>query len=766
MKKLCLLLSSVLLFCGASAAIITTKTPGAPGSWTIFSKSFTLKSADAPVFMQIAADSKYWLWVNGELNVFEGGIKRGPTPTDTYVDVFTSLKGLKPGRNKIDILLWYFGKDGFSHKSRPVAGIDVLLRIGKQEIMSDGSWKALKHPAYYVPLEEKPNFRLSESNIGYDGVKHIEFWKPGFVTSSWPDAVVVNPADAQWGKYVPRPIPQWKDSGLKPYTRVEQKDSVWIAYLPYNAQVTPYLRVKSPRGKEIDIRTDNYNGGSEKNVYARYRTRNGVQSYESLGWMNGHQVIYTIPRDVKVLELAYRETGFNCELDGAFSCADTFYMSLWKKAQRTLYITMRDSYMDCPDRERAQWWGDVVNELGEAFYAMDANAHQLTRKGILELAHWQRADSTLYAPVPSGSWNKELPMQMLASVGYYGFWTYFMGTGDTATIKEVYPFVQRYMHKWTLNEEGLVVPRKGGWSWGDWGKNQDMELLFSLWYDIALDGYNRMSRLLSNTEEASWAARCSSKLRDSFHKKYWNGKYYISPEHKGEPDDRAQALAVVSGIAPAENYPLLRSFFKETYHASPYMEKYVLQALCQMGYSTDALDRMKLRYAAMVASPLTTLWEGWDIGSRTYGGGTYNHAWSGGSLTILSQYIGGISTQEPRFKRFEVNPQLGSLRSLCVTVPTVFGVIDLTVTKTDSILKIFKSNKILNQIPKEYRQNLSDRLNRIPKQDWLNLSMPEGTTAEVVVPVDCKRILLESEPQRLTKRLILKPGRHKIVFEY
>ena len=39
---------------------------------------------------------------------------------------------------------------------------------------------------------------------------------------------------------------------------------------------------------------------------------------------------------------------------------------MWEKSQRTLYITMRDTYMDCPDRERAQWWGDEVNESGEA----------------------------------------------------------------------------------------------------------------------------------------------------------------------------------------------------------------------------------------------------------------------------------------------------------------------------------------------------------------------------------------------------------------
>ena len=64
------------------------------------------------------------------------------------------------------------------------------------------------------------------------------------------------------------------------------------------------------------------------------------------------------------------------------------------------------------------------------------------------------------------------------------------------------------------------------------------------------------------------------------------------------------------------------------YHASPYMEKYVLEALIQMGEPTGALARMKQRYGPIVASPLTTLPENWD-------GGTDNHAWSGGTLTYF-----------------------------------------------------------------------------------------------------------------------------------
>ena len=69
---------------------------------------------------------------------------------------------------------------------------------------------------------------------------------------------------------------------------------------------------------------------------------------------------------------------------------------------------MRDNYMDCPDRERAQWWGDEVNELGEAFYALDPRGWQLAVKGIYELMNWQRPDGIIASPVPSANWCKRV----------------------------------------------------------------------------------------------------------------------------------------------------------------------------------------------------------------------------------------------------------------------------------------------------------------------------------------------------------------------
>ena len=671
-KRYCYLIICWLLCSQAHAQVITVKDKAAvkPGSWYCFRNTISISDNPESVELAIAADSKYWLWINGELQVREGGLKRGPNPRDTYRDILASLPALKQGDNTIAILVWYFGKNGFSHRTSKTPGLTFDLKVNGQPIVPDKSWRTCVHPAYYLPEGEKPNYRLPESNIGFDANRDICFMNEDFDDSRWEKATTMSAEKAGWNELVNRPIPLWKDYGLKPYARTEWKqDTILCAYLPYNSQVTPYLHVKAVAGKRIRMITDNYRGGSATNVFAEYVTKEGEQSFECMGWMNGHTVMYHIPEGVEVLEVMYRETGYDTSFAGSFVCDDPMLNTLWNKAQRTLYITMRDTYMDCPDRERAQWWGDVVNELGEAFYALDEKAHLLTRKGIRELMDWQRPDSTIYAPIPSGNYDSELPMQMLASVSHYGFWTYYMGTGDRATIEYVYPKVKKYIHVWKTDEHDLVIPRKGGWTWGDWGDNKDMTLLFNQWYIIALTGYQQMAELTRDTHEAEWACSLAQRIRTAFHKAYWNGQYYISPGYEGEPDDRAQALAVVSGTLPRELYPAIRPFFSREFHASPYMEKYVLQALCQMGYHQDALNRMKLRYAAMIHSPLTTLWEGWGIGREGFGGGSYNHAWSGGPLTILCQYIAGIETLTPAFETFRVSPHPAHLNYIRTVVP-------------------------------------------------------------------------------------------------
>lgn len=669
MKRILFLFSLLIVTMTMQAAsVIRNEVTATAGQWICFRKTITV-STDKPSVnvLRIAADSKYWLWVNGKEEIFEGQLKRGPNASDTYLDTL-SLKHLKTGNNTIAVLVWYFGCNGFSHKSSGCPGLYFDLTVGNDHFDSDESWLTKIHPAYYVPSGDTPNFRLPESNVGFDARKNHSGWtSTSFDDSSWGHATAVSIDNSGWGNFIKRPIPYWKDFGEKSYVSMTASSSNIVCKLPYNAQITPCLTVKAKAGLTIGIKTDDYQPTRENSVRAEYITKDGLQSYESLGWMNGHEVIYTIPEGVEVVSLGYRETGYDCELAGSFTCDNADLNSLWKKAQRTLYLTMRDNFMDCPDRERAQWIGDFGIELEEIFYALSPKANLLSSKCLHEFASWQRTDGILHAPVPEGNYDVELPQQCLAAMGL-GAWNYYIGTADSKTIRDIFPAWKRYMHIWEMGSNNLVTYRSGGWDWGDWGSNQDMQALCQFWYSVALDNYARQADLVGESSEAEWARGVNAKMKPALQSALWTGEAYRHSSYTGSTDDRTQAMAVLSGVADSTRYTTLHNILMKTQYASPYMERFVLEALCQMGYVDDAISRMHTRYQPMIDSENTTLWE-----LFTLSGGTYNHAWSGGPLIILSKYVAGVQPLEAGFKKFLVRPQLGSLHHVETVVPSVNG---------------------------------------------------------------------------------------------
>jgi len=667
-----------------------------PNRWFAARRAFTMTRRPELATARIACDSKYWLSVNGELVVREGQLKRGPNPADTFVDTVDLTPYLHAGSNSVALLVWHFGKEGFSHKNSGRAGLLFQLDADGWRFCSDATWRVLPHPAYGTPSGTGPNFRLPESNVRYDAALEIDGWTQcGFDDSSWPFASAFGAAGVKpWGRLWPRPVAQWKNYGVKDYEQVdvaEPKDGsrVYTARLPYCAQVNPCLEIDAPAGKEIEIRSDTYDTTGDVTLRMVYATRAGEQTYEFPVWLSGHAIRYTVPEGVTVKALRFRETGLQADLTGSFSCDDPQLDRLWTKAARTLYVTMRDTYMDCPDRERAQWWGDAVNELGEVFYALSPEAALLTRKAIYDLCGWQRPDKTLFSPCPAGNWDKELPCQMLASISSYGFLTYYRYTGDKQTMVDAYPAVRDYLSIWQTDADGLIVHRGGGWDWADWGEQIDARLADNVWFCLALDGAAEMAELAGKPVEARAFRAWRKDLAAAINARWWTGAAYRSTGYAGATDDRFNALAVVAGIVGPDKYQAIRQVLATEEHASPYMEKYVLEALYLMDDPDAAVARMKKRFGRMADHPtLTTLWEGWGLGSEGYGGGTANHAWSGGALTLLSQYAAGIAPLEPGFRTFTVRPRLGPLRQVRATVDSFAGPISVDIRREAEQLRM------------------------------------------------------------------------------
>ena len=673
--------------------------------WMCLSKKVTLDNVPEMLIADISADSKYWLYINGETVVFEGNVKRGPSKNSGYYDSVDIAPYLKAGENSICALVWYWDTEtSYSYCSSGRGGF-IFEAIGDNVcILSDNSWKAKRNSAYVDSALYPPNYRIPEYSIYFDARKELGNWLDvSYDTSSWENATEYSlGGEGVYGKLYPRGIPFLKDFGLKDYENSKDYENYTVTKvggekitvdIPYNAQLTPYLKIVAPAGKKIRITTENTLIGA---VSTTYITKEGEQEFESLGWFNGEHITYKIPKGVKIISLKYRETGYDSEFSGIFTCDDEFLNTLWQKSLRTLYVTMRDNYMDCPDRERAQWWGDVTNEMIMTMYSMDSNSYLLYQKGVEAMLSHVDESKVLQTVVPISGDYFELPVQQLA--GIVGFYTYYEYTGDKAFAAKVYDAALDYLKLWEMGENNLVVHRPGSWDWLDWGDKADRTAIENAWVYYALTATEKMAGVIGRNEDLAFIAERKAAIADGY-KSLWTEDGFKSRDVL-KPDDRANALAVLAGLADKEQYEAIKTVLTTTENSSPYMEYYVLEALCAMGEYEAARDRIKERYNEMVCEDYSTLWELWNSW-----GGTKNHAWSGGPLVIMSKHFAGITPLEAGYEKVKIDPQYALSENINCTVPGVKGLITL-----------------------DYKN--------VSGQCTINLILPEGVKAELYVPSD------------------------------
>jgi hypothetical protein len=647
-------------------------------TWARFRKRFN--AAAGPVRVRVAVDSKYWLWLNGQPIVREGGLKRGPTVRDTYVD--TVELPLAEGENTLAILAWHWGGVTAGHNDSGRGG----LFVDGPGIASDATWRASIHPAFGP--SERPLFNnvtvLPEYPVNFDARRDEPDWmQPAFDDSGWAAAIEAGaPPCEPWGQLVDRPIPLWRDSKIKPYEWVHN----YVGKLPANLQVYPCFRIDAPAGETIHINIER-----DKKT-TTYTTRAGVQEFEVPAWGNGHYVTYTIPPAVKVLQLGYCESGYGCDFAGQFECDDEALNTLWRKAARTTYVCMRDTYMDCPDRERQPWPNDAVPMMEQACYAYDRRADALFGKMIREFVDWRTADGILWGPVPNGRFRgsyREIVGVTLSMI--CGWWHYYLYSGDEATIRYAYPHARVYLLKhFHVDPVELVQhrgPDKVEWgtgtqNWYDWGDHQDWRLLDNTWLALALDNLQRIAEALGDKQgHAALAARWQT-IKDGFDRVFWRGDHYASPGYSGEPDERGHALAVHASLVPWARREQVAKVLIEQNHASITAEKFVTASLLFYGYVDEAIARLKRRFAKEITSPYSTLPETWGEES--------NHGWSGWPLTLLARDIVGLAPTAPGWAKLAVTPRLGHLRraTCSIETPRGRGAVELIREETGGTMKL------------------------------------------------------------------------------
>ncbi len=642
-------------------------------SYVAFRKTFELDKAPTSAIASISAESKYTLWVNGELVVVDGSPKRGATPYDAYYEDVDLGGKLKVGKNAIVALVAYNGRGGNSSVDPGRGGFLFELDADGTKIASDKSFKAQRLRAYKNKSllgADWPNYSqssmLAEWDVYYDARDAVgDYTAVDYDDSAWENATEIaaageSPFNDLYKSVTPL-VAFDKEytflTGESLGVKLTQKATLTFD-LPANLQFSPYFELTADSaGLRFTYYTDTLTSQGMDSFKDDYVTISGKQTYESYPWRTGSKLIIEAPAGITFEKVGVRISEYDSDTVGVFESGNAKLDTLWQKAGNTLKICMRDTYMDCPERERSPYIGDAANQISETFYALDEKSWELTKKTLLAAVGWTKTDKCIPLRSPSMTVN-ECPAQTLNFL--VSAYEYYMYTGDAETMKLFYPVARDYLKLWSLNPDGSIVYRNGSFQWVDWGDGSDNEVLQNCWYYYALKSMNALANELGITADDAFYAEREQKVKSGFAKFKKEGGFTSGTAY----DDRANAMAVVAGLADKSDHAAILNVLKTVEKASPYMEKFVLEALCVMGEYDTAITRMLKRYDPMIADECTTLWELWKKTD-----GTVNHGWTGGPLTVLSKYFAGIAPAQAGYSeiRITLNPALGALKAAAKT---------------------------------------------------------------------------------------------------
>ena len=406
--------------------------------------------------------------------------------------------------------------------------------------------------------------------------------------------------------------------------------------------------------------------------------------------------------DVVAADLEYAP--FDAATSGSFRCSDELLNRIWDVSAYTLDLTTREFFVDGIKRDRWTWSGDAIQSYLMNYYLRFDSA--CVRRTIRQLRGKD--------PVTSH-------VNTIMDYTFYWFKSimdYYLYTGDTAFVREVYPRMKSLMAFCLArtNGDGLAEGQRGDWifvDWVDFPMHKRGTLCFEqILFWKALQTMARCASLLRDcpvdssftTDACNYASdakkydEMAENVRMQTRRLFWSDDAHALMHAVEDGAMNAQItrfpnmFAIIYDFAtPAECDDILHHvLLNKTVPpiTTPYMRFYELEALCQMECYEQVLQEMRAYWGGMLNEGATTFWEKYNpeetgkqhlaMYGRPYGK-SLCHAWGASPLYLLGRYFLGVSPTRPGYEEYEVRPVLGGLEWMEGDVPTPHGPIHVSV---------------------------------------------------------------------------------------
>lgn len=192
--------------------------------WSCFRRTFTVPSDAENATLSLSADTKYTVYINGEL--IGSGPVRGWT-NEWYFDEY-DLSGLKEGENVIAVLVNHYGV-GTMHYIEGRGGLIAQIDFYQNnqvidQILTDESWKTSNHDGFIKESVKMSNC-LSWAEIYHAELFDSNWEQLHFDDSSWHNAEIIGAYGmSPWKNLVPRDIPHLTNEPIYPKSVLARKE--------------------------------------------------------------------------------------------------------------------------------------------------------------------------------------------------------------------------------------------------------------------------------------------------------------------------------------------------------------------------------------------------------------------------------------------------------------------------------------------------------------------------------------------------------------
>jgi alpha-L-rhamnosidase len=428
------------------------------------------------------------------------------------------------------------------------------------------------------------------------------------------------------------------------------------------------------------------------------------------------------PEDIR--QVAY----FNYfeEETSAFTSSDTILNQVWDLSKYSQKATTFAGYYVDGDRERIPYEADAyLNQLSH--YSVD-NEYAIARRTI---------EYFMEKPTWPTEWQLHVALM---------FYQDYMYTGNAELIEKYY---DKLKHKTLMAlevEDGFIStespahtgelmmnlgfadttqrlrdivdwPQKGGFG-GVIGEDDGFvfrpvnTVINSLYYQN-MKIMAEFAELLGRTSDQLDFKLKAAQVKKSINEKLYNSEkgHYTDGLGTGHGAIHANMFPLAFGIVPEEYREKVVEYIKTRGMAcSVYAAQYLMEGLYLAGASDYALELMTATHDRswynMIKVGSTITMEAWDMKYKP--NSDWNHAWGAAPANIIPRYLWGIQPETPGYGVTVIHPQMGSLKSSSIKVPTIRGEINGNFLKVNNRLTSYTIELPANMVG-EFKVNLSSQ---------------------------------------------------------